>query len=295
MESVLSFDLPTLPKLRSGKVRELFDLGSSLLMVATDRISAFDVVMGEGVPDKGRVLTQLSKFWFDKTRAWMPNHLIRCDPPAALAADPRLAGRCMEVVKAQPLAIECVVRGYLSGSGWKEYRTSGTLAGERLPSGLEESEALPAPRFTPATKAESGHDENITRAQAADIVGKGLFEEVERRSLQLYQFAHDHARQQGLILADTKFEFGLYEGDLILIDEVLTPDSSRYWPADGYRPGRGQPSFDKQFLRDYLELLDWPKTPPPPALPPEVIARTADKYREAYARITGQTLSVRAS
>jgi phosphoribosylaminoimidazole-succinocarboxamide synthase len=293
-EPLLSLELPGIRKVKSGKVREVFDLGDRLLFVATDRISAFDCVMPNGIPRKGEVLTQISHFWFDQTESWMPNHrLARASDPLPASLQPfaqSLAGRSMIVCKAQPLPIECVVRGYLAGSGWKEYRTSGTVCGIRLPSGLRESEALPEPIFTPATKAETGHDENISFEQAANLTGAPIAEQARELSLKLYQFARDHARQRGIIIADTKFEFGIHEGRLVLIDEVLTPDSSRFWPMDSYEPGRGQPSFDKQFVRDYLETLDWNKTPPAPALPEEVVARTQAKYLEAYRRITGRDL-----
>lgn len=285
-----SIDLPGLRRISSGKVREMFDLGDRLLLVASDRVSAFDVIMCEGVSRKGEVLTQISKFWFDKTGDWLPNHLISCDVPAGLPEDV-LAGRTMVVRKAKPLPIECVVRGYLSGSGWKEYREAGTLAGEKLPGGLLESGELPQPMFTPATKETSGHDINITRAETARILGEEIFRQVQELSLRLYGFARDYARGRGIIVADTKFEFGLTEtGQLIIIDEVLTPDSSRFWPADGYRPGGPQPSFDKQPLRDYLEGLDWDKRPPPPPLPADVVSAMSDRYLEAYRRITGKEL-----
>ncbi len=284
---LLSLKLPGITKTRSGKVREMFDLGESLLMVASDRISAFDVILPHGIPDKGRVLTQISRFWFGQTEGWMPNHLISCEPPIA---DPRLAGRCMVVKKTTPLPVECVVRGYLSGSGWKEYREHGTLAGEPLPAGLSESSPLPEPRFTPATKADTGHDMNISCAEASSLLGEAVFQKVRDYSLRLYNFAHSYAVQRGIIVADTKFEFGLLDGEVILIDEALTPDSSRFWPADQYRAGGSQPSFDKQYLRDYLETLDWDKTPPGPALPDLVIEQTAAKYREAYRLLTGHNL-----
>jgi len=275
-------------------VREIFDLGECLLLVATDRISAFDCVMPNGIPRKGEILTQLSHFWFDLTESIVPNHrLARAgDPlPAELQTmSDRLARRSMIVRKAQPLAIECVVRGYLAGSGWKEYRAQHTVCGLGLPAGLLESAELPAPIFTPATKAASGHDENISFDQAARIVGPAVAERVRELSLRLYDVARAHARQRGILIADTKFEYGLIGDQLILIDEVLTPDSSRFWPADQYQPGRSQPSFDKQFVRDYLESLDWNKTPPAPALPPEVVARTQAKYLEAYQRLTGKEL-----
>ena len=293
-DPILRLDLPGLAKLKSGKVREIFDLGDAFLLVATDRISAFDCVMPNGIPRKGEVLTQLSHFWFERFAGAVPNHLLagaaaplpaRLQPFAA-----QLRGRSMIVKKARPLAIECVVRGYLAGSGWKEYRKSQTVCGVKLPAGLAESAELPQPIFTPATKAESGHDENISFAQAARIVGQEIAEQVRDRSLELYADARDYARARGIVIADTKFEFGLHDGDLILIDEVLTPDSSRFWPASEYAPGKGQPSFDKQFVRDYLETLDWDKTPPAPALPPEIVARTQAKYLEAYERITGRSL-----
>ncbi|MCP5517823.1 MAG: phosphoribosylaminoimidazolesuccinocarboxamide synthase [Verrucomicrobiales bacterium] len=293
-EPLLAIDLPGLPKVRSGKVREMFDLGDALLMVATDRISAFDVIMPNGIPRKGEVLTQISYFWFDRFASLAPNHLLidRDDPfpePLRPYAD-RLVGRSMVVKKAQPLAIECVVRGYLAGSGWKEYRRDGTVCGIRLPAGLTESAELPEPIFTPATKAEEGHDENIAYDQASDIVGSEVAARVRELSLQLYREGRAYARERGIIIADTKFEFGLLDGELILIDEVLTPDSSRFWPADAYEPGRSQPSFDKQFVRDYLETLSWEKTPPGPVLPPEITEKTSAKYLEAYERLVGRPL-----
>ena len=294
-EPLLQLDLPGIRKLKSGKVREVFDLGDRLLFVATDRISAFDCIMPNGIPRKGEVLTQLSHFWFAQTEAFQPNHLLsRAGDPLPARLQPyaaQLARRGMIVKKAQPLAIECVVRGYLAGSGWKEYREQQTVCGLKLPPGLKESAELPAPIFTPATKAESGHDLNISFAEAARIVGADCAEQVQAASLKLYGFARDYARRRGIIIADTKFEFGLFDGQLILIDEVLTPDSSRFWPADQYQPGAGQPSFDKQFVRDYLEKLDWNKTPPAPRLPAEVVARTQAKYLEAYERLTGQKLA----
>jgi phosphoribosylaminoimidazole-succinocarboxamide synthase len=293
--TVLHLELPGLKKLRSGKVRDIFDLGDRLLFVATDRISAFDCIMPNGIPHKGQVLTQISYFWFAQTESFQPNHLLSHaqDPlPANLkpfAAE--LDGRSMIVKKAKPLAIECVVRGYLAGSGWKEYRANQTVCGVKLPPGLTESAELPEPIFTPATKAETGHDENISFEQAADIVGSGIAEQARAASLRIYNTARDYARKRGIIIADTKFEFGVFNDELILIDEVLTPDSSRFWPADQYQPGKGQPSFDKQFVRDYLETLDWNKTPPAPALPPEVVARSEAKYLEAYERLTGRKLA----
>ena len=293
-QPLLQLDLPGVRKLKSGKVREVFDLNDRLLFVATDRISAFDCIMPNGIPRKGEVLTQISYFWFAQTEAFQPNHLLsRGDDPLPATLQPyaaQLTRRSMIVKKAQPLAIECVVRGYLAGSGWKEYREHQTVCGIKLPPGLVESSELPMPIFTPATKAESGHDENIPFAQAAQIVGADVAEQVRAASLKLYRFASDYARRRGIIIADTKFEFGLLDGKLMLIDEVLTPDSSRFWPADQYQPGKAQPSFDKQFVRDYLETLDWDKTPPAPALPPEVVARTQAKYLDAYERLTGSKL-----
>jgi phosphoribosylaminoimidazole-succinocarboxamide synthase len=293
-DALLSVDLPGIPKSKSGKVRDIFDLGDRLLFVATDRISAFDCVMPNGIPHKGEVLTQLSHFWFDQTGRMVTNHRLSlpADPlPTALAAHADWLGRrSMIVRKARPLAIECVVRGYLAGSGWKEYRVSQSVCGIRLPAGLVESSELPQPIFTPATKAESGHDLNITFEEAVRLVGGEVAEQARDLSLRLYSFARDYARQRGIIIADTKFEFGVADGRLILIDEVLTPDSSRFWPAESYQPGRGQPSYDKQFVRDYLETLSWNKQPPAPALPAEVVAKTRDKYLEAYQLLTGRAL-----
>ncbi len=294
--ALLKLDLPGIPKLKSGKVREVFDLGDQFLFVASDRISAFDVIMPNGIPHKGAVLTLISHFWFDQTQAFQPNHRLAGpnDPlPARLAPfAAQLKGRSMLVKKAKPLAIECIVRGYLAGSGWKEYQKSRTVCGIPLPTGLQECSELPEPLFTPSTKADEGHDENISFATAADIVGKEVAEKVRAASLKIYQHARDYARKRGIIIADTKFEFGLEGDQLILIDEVLTPDSSRFWPASEYQPGRGQPSFDKQFVRDYLETLDWDKTPPGPELPENIVDRTSAKYLEAYERLTGRKLVI---
>ncbi|HLX70686.1 MAG TPA: phosphoribosylaminoimidazolesuccinocarboxamide synthase [Verrucomicrobiae bacterium] len=293
-ETVLQLDLPGIKKVKSGKVREIFDLGDRLLLVASDRISAFDVIMPNGIPNKGAVLTQISFFWFDRFASLVPNHLLaKADEPLPKNLQPftdKLARRTMIVKKAKPLAIECIVRGYLSGSGWKEYKKSQTVCGIKLPAGLTESAELPEPIFTPSTKAEAGHDENISFEEACKIVGKDLATQASELSLKIYKAGRDYARQRGIIIADTKFEFGLSDGKLILIDEVLTPDSSRFWPADQYQPGKGQPSFDKQFVRDYLETLDWDKTPPGPALPDEVVAKTSAKYLDAYERLTGRKL-----
>jgi phosphoribosylaminoimidazole-succinocarboxamide synthase len=263
----------------SGKVREIFELDEErLLLVASDRISTFDVVLPTEIPDKGRVLTGLSGFWFARTADIVANHLL------ALRDD----GRSTEARKLEMLPIECVVRGYLAGSGWKDYRATGAVCGHALPAGLRESDRLPEPIFTPATKAQTGHDENISREQAADIVGSERLAEVERISIALYRFAADHAAARGIIVADTKFELGLDgEGRLVLADEALTPDSSRFWPADEYEPGHGQPSFDKQYVRDYCEELGWAKTPPGPELPEEVVAGTRARYVEAFERLTG--------
>jgi phosphoribosylaminoimidazole-succinocarboxamide synthase len=293
-EPILQLNLPGVKKLRSGKVRDIFDLGDALLLVASDRISAFDVIMPNGIPRKGDVLTQISHFWFEKFAALVPNHLLaRANDALPKNLQPftgQLARRSMIVKKAKPLAIECIVRGYLSGSGWKEYKQAQTVCGIQLPAGLTESAELPEPIFTPSTKAEAGHDENISFAQAQKIVGAELAGQARDLSLKIYRAGRDYARQRGIIIADTKFEFGLSDGKLILIDEVMTPDSSRFWPADQYQPGRGQPSFDKQFVRDYLETLDWNKTPPGPVLPPDVVAKTSAKYLEAYEKLTGKKL-----
>jgi phosphoribosylaminoimidazole-succinocarboxamide synthase len=293
-ETVLQLELPGIKKLKSGKVREIFDLGDRFLFVASDRISAFDVIMPNGIPRKGEVLTQISYFWFSQTESFQPNHLISKAgdplPPNLQSFGDKLAHRSMLVKKAKPLAIECVVRGYLAGSGWKEYKERQSVCGIKLPAGLKDSSELPEPLFTPATKAETGHDENISFEEAARIVGADIAEHVRAASMKIYNFARDYARKRGIIIADTKFEFGELDGKLILIDEVLTPDSSRFWPADQYQPGRSQPSFDKQFVRDYLETLDWNKTPPGPILPPDVVAKTTAKYLEAYERLTGNKL-----
>ncbi len=292
-ETLLKIDLPGIVKVKSGKVREVFDLGEHLLFVASDRISAFDCVLPNGIPRKGEVLTQISHFWFDQTEQLVPNHRVgrSGELPAQLAhLGDTLARRSMVVKKAQPLAIECIVRGYLSGSGWKEYKKQGTVCGIKLPVGLRESDELPEPIFTPSTKAESGHDENISFDEAVKIEGAAVAEKVRDLSLRIYKQARDYARHRGIIIADTKFEFGKFDGDLILIDEVLTPDSSRFWPADQYKPGQGQPSFDKQFVRDYLETLTWDKNPPAPELPGDIVAKTQAKYLEAYEQLTGRKL-----
>ncbi|HZA61148.1 MAG TPA: phosphoribosylaminoimidazolesuccinocarboxamide synthase [Actinomycetota bacterium] len=276
-----------------GKVRDIYDAGEDhLLMVASDRISAFDVVLPNPIPDKGRVLTGLSLFWFDRTKDLVGNHLVSTEPndfPGEFREHrDELAGRSMLVRKARMLPIECVARGYLSGSGWKEYRAAGTVCGIRLPGGLVESDRLPEPIFTPATKAETGHDENITLERAAQIVGEGLAQRCKELTLSLYGFARDVAAERGIILADTKFEFGFAGEELILCDEVLTPDSSRFWPADRYAAGGAQPSFDKQYVRDWLDASGWDHEPPPPELPHDVVENTRARYVEAYERVTGE-------
>jgi phosphoribosylaminoimidazole-succinocarboxamide synthase len=290
---------------RQGKVRDIYDFGDRLLIVASDRISAFDYVLGSGIPDKGKVLTQISAFWFERTRSIVANHVLSTEatefPGEARRAAELLSGRSMLVRRTEPLPIECVARGYLSGSGWKDYVATGEVCGIRLPEGLRESDRLPQPIFTPATKAESGHDINIGEKEAADLVGRRVLDRVRDLTLRLYAEGSAHAESCGIIVADTKFEFGLLpieDGDdsrpvedrIILIDEVLTPDSSRFWPRDGYTPGGAQPSFDKQFVRDYLERIRWNKQPPVPALPDEVVAKTRDKYVEAFRRLTGREL-----
>jgi phosphoribosylaminoimidazole-succinocarboxamide synthase len=284
-----------------GKVRDIYDLGDKLLIVATDRLSAFDVILPTPIPDKGRVLTQISLFWFDLLQDVIRNHVISATdfPPPFAAYRDDLVGRSMIVRKTRPLPIECVVRGFVSGSGWKDYRATGKICGIELPAGLLESDRLPEPIFTPATKAASGHDENISFERAVSLVGKELAERVRAVSIELYRRASAYALPRGILLADTKFEFGLVDSDLraskgldslIWIDEALTPDSSRFWPAAQYKPGGAQPSFDKQFVRDYLERIRWPKTPPGPELPPEVVAATRAKYREAYRILAGHDL-----
>ena len=275
-----------------GKVRDIYDLGGQLLIVATDRLSAFDVILPTPIPDKGRVLTQLSLLWFQLLKDVIPNHVLSAMefPPPFDKFKDELTGRSMIVRKTQPLPIECVVRGYVSGSGWKDYRTTGKICGLQLPAGLRESDRLPEPIFTPATKAATGHDENISFEYAASLIGKELAEKVRGVSLELYRRAAAYAEPRGVILADTKFEFGLLNNQLIWIDEALTPDSSRFWSAAQYSPGGPQASFDKQFVRDYLERMQWPKTPPGPELPPEVVEATRGKYREAYRILAGREL-----
>ena len=286
-DALLELNIPELTKIKSGKVREIFDMGETLLFVASDRVSAFDVVLPNGIPRKGEVLTQISHFWFDKYADLVPNHRVADGLPGNLA---HLAPRSMVVKKADPLKIECIVRGYITGSGWKEYKKNGTVCDIPLPDDLLESAELAEPLFTPSTKADEGHDENISFEQAMEIEGRETAEKVRDLSLQIYTEARNYARERGIIIADTKFEFGRIDGELVLIDEVLTPDSSRFWPLDEYEPGRGQHAFDKQYVRDYLETLDWNKTPPGPMLPDDLIQRSQARYFEAYQRLTGTEL-----
>lgn len=292
---VMHTDFPGLKLMARGKVRDIYDLGETLLLVTSDRISAFDVIMNEPIPDKGFVLTEISSFWFRQMEDIVNNHIISTNvdefPVACRPHADLLRGRSMLVKKARPLPVECIVRGYVSGSGWKEYQSSGSICGISLPPGLKESDRLPEPIFTPSTKAELGtHDENISFERMAELCGRELAEQARDYTLKIYGRARELADQKGIIIADTKFEFGVFEGELIIIDECMTPDSSRFWLKDDYRPGGSQPSFDKQFLRDYLEGLDWNKTAPAPALPAEIIAKTAQMYREALSRITGISL-----
>lgn len=293
-EVITSTDLPGFERIATGKVRDVYAVGDDLLIVATDRISAFDCILPQGIPGKGRVLTQMSLFWFEFLSTLVPNHLIASDvrdfPEPLRQYRDQLEGRSMLVRRCRMEPIECVARGYVSGSGWKDYRRTGAICGIPLPAGLLESERLPEPIFTPATKAETGHDENISFEAAAAAVGEKTASLLRDLTLRIYAAAAHHAETQGIILADTKFEFGWHDGQLLLADEVLTPDSSRYWPRDTYAPGGAQKSFDKQFVRDYLETLDWNKQPPAPPLPEDVIEKTAEKYREAWARITGRSL-----
>lgn len=283
-----------LPKAGKGKVREIYDLGDCLLLVVTDRVSAFDVVFRELVPYKGQVLNSISAFWFNKFKDLLPNHMISTDPETYPEPLPKykkeLEGRSMLVRKAKMLPAECIVRGYIEGSAWKEYQAKGTVSGIKMPAGMKRGDKLPKPLFTPSTKEESGHDVNITTEQLAELIGKDLAEKVEALSLQVYEEGAAYARERGLILADTKFEFGLYDGELMLCDEVLTPDSSRFWDAKLYEPGKAQQSFDKQYLRDWLETLDWDKQEPGPTLPEEVIEQTSKRYLEAYKLLTGEDL-----
>jgi phosphoribosylaminoimidazole-succinocarboxamide synthase len=297
---LLESSLAGLTRVRRGKVRDVYAVDDAhLLIVATDRISAFDFVLGSGIPDKGKVLTQLSAFWFDRVADLVPHHLVTADvaafPDRLAPFAGALRGRSMLVKRTTPFPVECVARGYLSGSGWKDYVATGSVCGIPLPKGLRESDRLPEPIFTPATKAESGHDENISEAQAAAIVGAETLARLKALTLAIYRRGVEHATSRGIILADTKFEFGTRPGPggdgILLIDEVMTPDSSRFWPADGYAPGGPQPSFDKQYVRDYLEAIRWNKQPPVPSLPDDVVARTREKYLDAYRRLTGRELA----
>ena len=294
-EVVKETDFPNLKLINRGKVRDIYEIGDTLLIVATDRMSAFDVVMDDPIPDKGKILTKISLFWFEQTSSIIDNHLITANPdeyPASCKPyKDYLVDRSMLVHKAKPFPVECIVRGYISGSGWLEYKDRGSISGVPLPGRLEESALLPEPIFTPSTKAEKGiHDENISFEDAIRIVGEDIAKRMRRISLKIYQYGRDLAFHNGIIIADTKFEFGLVGNTFMLIDEILTPDSSRFWPMDEYKPGGAQKSFDKQFLRDYLNSLDWPKKPPPPKLPQEIIQITRDKYLEALERLTGQGL-----
>jgi phosphoribosylaminoimidazole-succinocarboxamide synthase len=281
---VLETNLAGLKLRARGKVRDIYEDGSRLLIVATDRISAFDYILATGIPDKGRVLTQMTLFWLDFLREVVPNHLLSTDVPLGLE------GRAMWVKRAEMIEIECVARGYISGSGWKDYQRTGAICGIPLPQGLRESDRLPEPIFTPATKAQTGHDENVSFEHTASLIGQDLASKLRDLTLSIYQRAADYARARGIIIADTKFEFGLFDGQIILCDEVLTPDSSRFWPAESYSPGGAQPSYDKQYVRDYLESIHWNKQPPAPALPDEVARRTGEKYRDAYRALTGKSL-----
>jgi phosphoribosylaminoimidazole-succinocarboxamide synthase len=293
-EVLLNTDFKGLKIFRKGKVRDVYDLGDKLLIVSCDRISCFDVVLPCGIPHKGEVLTAISNFWFDFTKDILPNHLITSDfkeyPDSLKEYKENLIGRSMLVVKSKPLPVECIVRGYLSGSGWKEYQKSKSVCGIKLPEGLRESDKLPSVVFTPSTKADIGHDQNVSQKYIEDLIGKDTADKLSKASIAIYKKASDYALTRGIIIADTKFEFGVYDNKIILIDEVLTPDSSRFWPADEYAPGRPQASFDKQFVRDYLETLTWDKTPPAPRLPEEIIAKTTQKYLEAFTRLTGRGL-----
>jgi phosphoribosylaminoimidazole-succinocarboxamide synthase len=302
MNSTLSESTLDLPLLARGKVRDIYDLGDKLLIVATDRLSAFDVVLPTAIPTKGAVLTQMSAFWFEMTGDIVPNHFIRVVestqvPEVPVELPREMIGRSMVVRKAGRIAVECVVRGYITGSGWSDYKKGGSVSGIRLPEGLEESDELPEPIFTPTTKADEGHDMPITFKEVRELAGDQAANAMRVRSLALYKYGRDYARERGIIIADTKFEFGWLhdaqtggEPEVILIDEALTPDSSRFWPADRYKPGGAQPSFDKQYVRDYLNELGWDKTPPGPELPMDVVEKTAEKYREAFERVTGRTL-----
>lgn len=296
-KTLLSLDIKGVPLLKKGKVREVYALGDKLLFVASDRISAFDVIMQNGIPRKGEVLTMISAFWFNFLRGIIKNHMLSVDIDEIIAADSRLKsygenlkGRSMLVRKTEPVLIECVVRGYLSGSGWKDYQKTGKVCNITLPPGLKESSKLDKAIFTPSTKADAGHDENISEDRAKQVVGEKIFNFLKKTSIAIYETAREYAEKNGIIIADTKFEFGKLGDEIILIDEVLTPDSSRFWPRDEYEAGGAQKSFDKQFVRDYLETLDWDKTPPGPELPPDIVKKTQEKYLQAYRILTGKEL-----
>jgi len=293
-EVLLNTEFSDLELFRRGKVRDVYDLGDKLLIVSTDRISCFDVVLPCGIPYKGNVLTSISVFWFDFIKDVIAHHLITADvdkyPPELKKYRKDLAGRSMLVLKTRPLPVECVVRGYLSGSGWKEYKQKQSVCGINLPAGLRESDKLAEPIFTPSTKADVGHDENVNQKYIENLLGRDIAEDLKKASIEIYKRASEYALQKGIIIADTKFEFGIHNNQMIIIDEALTPDSSRFWPLEDYSPGQAQPSFDKQFVRDYLETLDWNKTPPAPALPKEIISRTTEKYLDAYRKLTGKEL-----
>jgi len=296
MDALYESSLKSLPRLGRGKVRDIYGVGDDkMLIVVSDRLSAFDVVLPDPIPDKGQVLNEMANFWFGKLGHVVPNHLTGIDPESVVKGDDEKAqvrGRAIVVKKLKPLPVEAVVRGYLIGSGWKDYQKSGKVCGIELPKGLQQAQKLPEPIFTPATKAETGHDENISFEEAVKLIGRANAEKVRDISIRLYKEASEYAAKKGIIIADTKFEFGLNErNEIVLIDEVLTADSSRFWPADSYQVGISPPSFDKQYVRDYLETLDWNKTPPAPKLPAEVIRKTSEKYREALQRLTGRTLS----
>ena len=287
---ILTTDFKGLKFFKRGKVRDIYTIGDKLLIISTDRISCFDVVLPNGIPDKGKVLTALSLFWFGLTKDIIPNHLISADvkdyPKEAQKYKEELQGRSMLVIKSRPLPVECVVRGYLSGSGWKEYQADQSICGVKLPAGLKESDKLPEPIFTPATKEDRGHDMNVSQGHIEGVIGKPLADRLKEVSIALYKKASEYASRRGIIIADTKFEFGMHNDKLILIDEVLTPDSSRFWPKDQYKPGGPQPSFDKQFVRDYLQTLDWDKTPPAPELPEDIIEKTRQKYWRVFQLLT---------
>jgi phosphoribosylaminoimidazole-succinocarboxamide synthase len=296
-DTLLAMDITGMPLVKKGKVRNVYDLGDKLLFVASDRISAFDVIMANGIPDKGKILNLISDFWFDYMKDVIENHRITTDIDQIVSADDRLKPyrdvldkRSMLVKKAAPLTVECIVRGYISGSGWKDYKKTGMICGIKLPENLKESDKLENPIFTPSTKADEGHDINITQEEARKELGNDVFDMIKQKSIEIYSKARDFAETKGIIIADTKFEFGKAGDEIILIDEILTPDSSRFWPKDDYEPGRSQKSFDKQFVRDYLETLDWDKTPPGPELPDDIVEKTREKYLQAYKILTGKEL-----